>query len=143
MIPGVRTAFSLVTASLLLAACSQERGGFGEQPQPVESSSVPPPRTSDGPPQSVVISAPGGFRFDPEALEIRAGEVTEFELANLDEQEHTLVISELAVVMLAGPGQTVRTTVAIDRKNTGHFTYFCSIPGHRQAGMEGTIAVRA
>lgn len=141
----MRGAFALVTALLVLAACSQEgdHGGFGEPPRPVESPSASPPRASDGPPQFVMVSAPGGFRFEPEALEIRAGEVTEFELANLDDQEHTFVISELAVVMLAGAGQTVSTTVAIDPKNTGRLTYFCSIPGHRAAGMEGTIVVRA
>jgi uncharacterized cupredoxin-like copper-binding protein len=53
------------------------------------------------------------------------------------------VISELAVVLLAGAGQEVRSEVAIDRRNTGRFAFFCSIAGHREAGMEGLIRVLA
>jgi nitrite reductase (NO-forming) len=89
-----------------------------------------------------VVTAPGGSRFEPGLIEIRAGEVTEFELVNRDAQEHTFVISELAVVMLAGAEQTVRSSTLIDRKNRGRFAFFCSIGGHRAAGMEGTIEVR-
>jgi nitrite reductase (NO-forming) len=82
-----------------------------------------------------------GLRFDPTDLEIRAG-VNELELANRDSREHTLVISELAVAILAGAGQTVRSTVVVHRRNRGRFPFFCSIPGHREAGMEGMIEVR-
>ncbi len=83
---------------------------------------------------------PGGARFEPAALRIRAGRVTEFELVNEDDREHTLVIAQLALAMLAGPGQTIRSTVAVGRTISGRFVFFCSI--HRQAGMEGTIEVR-
>ena len=86
--------------------------------------------------------APGGLRFEPQSLEIRAGRPTEFRLVNGDGQEHTLVISELAVVMLAAAGQTVSTTMPIDPKNRGTFEFFCSIAGHRESGMEGTVTVR-
>ena len=89
----------------------------------------------------VRVSAPG-IRFEPEILEIPAGGQVELELANQDSEEHTLVISDLAVAMLAGPGQTVRSTVAVNRKRRGRFPFFCSIPGHRESGMEGTIEVR-
>lgn len=139
----MRKAFLLVTA-LLLGSCTdpETHGGFGQAPPPAESPSASPPRLSDGPPQSVAVSAPGGFRYEPNLLEIRAGEVTEFELVNQDSQEHTFVVSELAIAMLAGAGQTVRSTVTVDRKNRGAFAFFCSISGHREGGMEGTIEVR-
>ena len=144
MMRAMRRAFPLVVALLLLAGCTQreDRGGFGNPPPPLESPSPVPVETAPRQPTQVVsVSAPGGLRFEPEAIEIRAGRLTEFRFTNADDQEHTFVISELAVVMLAGAGQTLRSTVAVDPKNTGRFAYFCSIGGHRASGMEGTITV--
>ena len=142
----MRALSALLTALMVLAGCTQERdrGGFGEPPPPAETPSPSPAETEpQAPSQLVRVSAPGGFRYEPESLAIRAGELTEFEFTNQAEQEHTFVISELAVVMLAGAGQRVRATVAIDPRNTGRFAYFCSISGHRDGGMEGTITVEA
>lgn len=141
----MRGAFALVTALLILGGCTQEqdRGGFGD-PLPPSDAPLTPIPTEPGPQEAtplVHVSTPGGFRYEPETLEVRAGRTTEFEFSNGDGQEHTFVISELAVVMLAGAGQTVRTTVEIDPGNTGRFAYFCSIAGHRDSGMEGTIVV--
>jgi uncharacterized cupredoxin-like copper-binding protein len=135
--------FSLLTALILLGGCSQDgdRGGFGEPP-PTESPSPSPAEAIEEEPSRLVqVSALGGFRFEPGSLQARAGETAAFELRNEDVEDHTFVVSELAVVMLAGAGQTVRTTAAIDPKNTGRFTFFCSIPGHRAAGMEGVLRV--
>jgi len=139
----MRGPFALVVALQLLAGCTGEDGGFGSPPAPAESPSPGPLETppDEDPIQAARVSTPGGFRFEPVALRIRAGRTTEFELSNEDDQEHTFVISELAVVMLAGAGQTVSSTVSIDPANAGRFAFFCSIGGHRASGMEGTIVV--
>ncbi len=134
---------SATVAALLLLGCSPDRGGFGEGP-PSENpapSPAPAPRES-GAPALIRVSALDGLRFDRESLEVRAGATTEIEFVNRDSQEHTFVVSELAVAVLAGAGQTVRSSVTIDRKNRGRFSFFCSIADHREAGMEGTIEVR-
>lgn len=138
----MRGAFALLGALFVTVACSPEadRGGFGELP-----TSDPPPASpseaSTPDPALVRVSAPG-MRFVPDVLEIEAGGVTEIELANQDSREHTLVISDLAVAILAGAGQTVRSTVVVHRRNRGLFPFFCSVPGHREAGMEGLVEVR-
>jgi plastocyanin len=142
MMPAMRGAFALVAVLLLLVACTSEDGGFGNPPPPPVASPLPPAEMAPGQgTQLVPVTAAGGFRFEPEALRIRAGRTTEFELSNVDDQEHTFVISELAVVMLAGAGQTVSSKVSIDPANAGRFAFFCSIGGHRASGMEGTIVV--
>ncbi len=146
MMRPVRGPFPLVVALLFLVGCTEEqdRGGFGNPPPPLESPSpVPVEQAPDEPTQVVNVSAPGGLRFEPGAIEIRAGELTEFRFSNEDDQEHTFVISELAVVMLAGGGQTVRSTVSVGPQNSGRFAFFCSIGDHRTSGMEGTITVVA
>jgi plastocyanin len=139
----MRGAFALVAVPLLLVGCpgEEERGGFGNPPAP-PASPLPPVEMAPGQgTQLVQVTAAGGFRFEPEALRIRAGRTTEFELSNVDDQEHTFVISEMAVVMLAGAGQTVSSKVSVDPAIAGRFAFFCSIGGHRASGMEGTIVV--
>lgn len=37
------------------------------------------------------------------------------------------------------PGRTSTVTVTLTRK--GAYTYYCPVPGHRQAGMKGTLTV--
>jgi len=39
-----------------------------------------------------------------------------------------------------GGGETATARLRIDEP--GKYTYFCTIPGHRDGGMEGTITVR-
>ena len=133
-----------VVLLLLLAACEESRGGFGTAPPPTTSPAAPaepPTGSSSEPAERLRVVAPGGLRFSPTELVAPSDKVVAIELANEDDEEHTLVISELAVAMLAGPGQTVRTEIAIDRGNRGEFVFYCSIAGHREGGMEGTLRV--
>ena len=36
-------------------------------------------------------------------------------------------------------GDTATTEATLE---AGKYTYFCSVPGHRQAGMEGTLTAK-
>ena len=139
----MKGAFALLGALLMAFGCSPQadRGGFGEPPQSSDPPAPSPSEVSAHDPSLLRVSAPG-LRFEPDLLELRAGRVTELELASRDSQEHTLVISDLAVAILAGAGQTVRSSVAVHRRIRGLFPFFCSIPGHREAGMEGLVEVR-
>jgi uncharacterized cupredoxin-like copper-binding protein len=54
--------------------------------------------------------------------------------------EHDFTIAERGdePVVVAAPDQTARGAIDLD---AGTYTYYCSIPGHREAGMEGTLTV--
>lgn len=71
--------------------------------------------------------------------EVKAGSV-KMELVDEGNIEHTVAIEELGdkQVLDAQAGET--DTATVDLK-PGTYTYYCDIPGHRQAGMEGTLTV--
>jgi nitrite reductase (NO-forming) len=96
---------------------------------------------SPAPGPSLVVRAPGGLRFEPAELRVPGGAPVEVVFQNRDVQDHTFVVDELPVLMLAGPGQTVRATVSLGRGNRGTFAFYCRIAGHRAGGMEGRLRV--
>lgn len=82
----------------------------------------------------------GGDEINP-TLRVQVGDKVEIPLENSIGSRHDLVILGLDVQsdMLNRRGETTSITFVPDE--IGEFTYYCSVPGHREAGMEGTIIV--
>lgn len=87
--------------------------------------------------RSVDISA-GSLTFEPDTLEISAGEDIAVTLRSTD-IEHNLVIDEAGFRIAAEPDEPRDSGLRIDTPGT--YTAYCSIPGHRAAGMELTLTV--
>ena len=89
------------------------------------------------------LSAPedGTLAFDTDALEAEAGEVT-IGFDNPASIEHDVAIEgdgeEIAKSDLVSEG-TTEVTADLD---PGEYAFYCSVPGHREGGMEGTLTVR-
>lgn len=83
--------------------------------------------------------AAADIEFTEAPDQVPAGEVT-VELVNDGRLEHNVTIEELGdeVVVEAAGGQSATGSVTLD---PGTYTYYCSVPGHREAGMEGTLTV--
>ncbi len=78
-------------------------------------------------------------RFQPAELHARAGETVALRLDNHDPEEHYFDIDELNV-HVAMPSGT--SALAVFRPTTpGTYTFYCQVPGHREAGMVGTLIV--
>ena len=75
--------------------------------------------------------------FTPSELEATEGKVT-IDITNPDAFDHDFVIDEFDVKVALPAGET--TTVTFEA-GPGTYTFYCSIPGHREAGMEGTLTV--
>jgi uncharacterized cupredoxin-like copper-binding protein len=75
--------------------------------------------------------------FEPKSLSAKAGKTT-LTVKNGGKLPHTFTIDGLTNVRLPA-GQS--KTVTLDLK-PGTYTYYCAEPGHRQAGMVGTLKVR-
>lgn len=78
------------------------------------------------------------FTFTPDEIAAEAGEPLAIALTSED-TVHDLTIDELDVQVEADRGDTEVVGLQVDEP--GSYTYYCSLPGHRSAGMEGTLTV--
>src|SRR5262245_37585303 len=69
------------------------------------------------------------------------GQVVQLTLINGEGAEHDIVFPDQNTRSPRVTGKGASTTIAFRADRSGDFTYFCSVPGHRQAGMEGQFLV--
>lgn len=81
------------------------------------------------------------FAFEPNEMTASAGEIT-FRIENTGAVEHDLhwsVNGQDMTSPLVQPGQTETWTITIDQPGT--YEGWCTVPGHREAGMTATLTV--
>ncbi|HET8757475.1 MAG TPA: plastocyanin/azurin family copper-binding protein [Solirubrobacteraceae bacterium] len=128
------TSFMLVVATLTTAVVTG-----GEAEEHAGGASAGPPATG----RTLALAAdPGGaLRFDTTRAAVQSGRVT-VELTNQSAVPHNVTIARDAKTL----GATRTIADATDRLTLrlapGDYVFFCSVPGHRQAGMEGTLTVK-
>ncbi|HEX2392445.1 MAG TPA: plastocyanin/azurin family copper-binding protein [Solirubrobacterales bacterium] len=84
----------------------------------------------------------GGIEYTTTSATAKAGQVT-VEFSNPQPLTHDVAIED-------SNGEVVGKTELISEGSDsasvnlkpGTYTFFCSVPGHRQAGMEGTLTVK-
>ena len=81
----------------------------------------------------------GDFAFDPAEIQAEAGEDLTIVLTSEDIL-HDFTIDELDAHVAADAGETAEG--GISDLEPGEYTFYCSVPGHREAGMEGTLTVQ-
>jgi hypothetical protein len=79
--------------------------------------------------------------FVEAGLELRDGEVLGLFIVNKDPFPHSFDVEELDIHVQIPADST--TAVAIEPTGPESLEFFCGVPGHRQAGMVGTIEVEA
>ena len=133
-----------VVAALGLAAC----GGGGDNNNDTTAAATPPATTTGGGgaggSSTVNISTPSGteLAYDQKSASAKAGSVT-IDFTNNESIPHDVAVE-------SSSGDTVGQTdlVASGTANTtvdlqpGTYQFFCTVPGHREAGMQGTLTVK-
>jgi plastocyanin len=118
--------------------------GEGNTAQPAgkarSGSEAPAPGTK-GPTVKFTVASGTALAFTQKEVSAPAGEDT-IQLDNPQEVEHDVTIAEGDSVI----GKTEVTTndsiqTVIDLK-PGEYVFYCSVPGHREAGMEGKLTVK-
>jgi plastocyanin len=120
----------------------QETKTTGEN-QPTATTGTPAPPSSPAGKATKLTQAadPGGqLAFEKQELTAKAGTVT-IEFANASPVEHNLTIEENKKVLGATPTFVSGKRTLTVKLSPGTYTFFCSVPGHREAGMEGKLKV--
>ncbi len=88
----------------------------------------------------VTSPADGGLTYEPNGLEAPAGDVT-LSYDNPSPVSHSIAL-ELDGKQLAATDTVTEGTVELTQKLTpGEYVFYCTVPGHRQAGMQGDLTV--
>ena len=76
-------------------------------------------------------------------LTIYEGELIQINLINGEGAEHDIFVDHYNARSQNVVGRNASSTFSFTANDPGEFAYFCTIAGHRQAGMEGLIRVVA
>jgi plastocyanin len=127
---------ALLALALLLAGCGSDSGGSAAPETTAET-------TVGGAGTTLEIDADpsGKLEFDKTRLEAPAGKVT-IMLTNDSSIDHNVAIEGDGVDV---ESETVKdggkTSVTAELK-PGTYTFYCSVPGHEEAGMKGALIVK-
>lgn len=148
----VAVAVALLLASFALVACggssddtsSSETTSNGGAAAENENKGGEAEGKSAGSAAAVAIEADpsGNLAFTSDSATSAAGKVT-IDFTNSSPVPHDVAIEDSGGETL---GQTEVLAEGSDSTEVelkpGEYTFFCSVPGHREAGMEGTLTVK-
>lgn len=149
---------TIATVAIVVAACgsssSSSSSSAAASPSTSSASSSPAASSSSSAAASsapaassqvikLAASPTGMLMYNTKKLSAKAGKVT-IEFTNTSSLPHNVTVQKgtNGAVVGATPtfaGGTKSLTLTL---KPGTYTYYCSVPGHRQAGMQGTLTIR-
>jgi plastocyanin len=133
-------ASALVVAAIGLTAC----GGDDDDDSAAETSATTTTQAGGGGGGTLKVTADpsGALAYEQKSLSTNAGQVT-IEFDNPSSTDHDVTIED------DGGTEVAATDIIADDSATanadlqsGSYTFFCSVDGHREAGMEGPLTVK-
>jgi plastocyanin len=142
-VPGHREAGMEGTLTIVEAGGGGGAAG-GEEATPEEEAATPEEEAAaaggGGASEPITVKTEDALKFDPSEISAAPGQ--EIHVVNEGMMQHDFIIDELGIgtdMLNSGDEQTV--TVPDDAEVGQSYTYYCSVPGHREAGMEGTLTI--
>jgi plastocyanin len=112
------------------------------QPAPSSTKAAASAPASTAESLSLEANAEGQLKYNTTSLTAKAGKVS-IDFTNMAPEEHNVTV-ESASGEKVGATPTFQggsKTLSLNLK-PGTYKFFCSVPGHRMAGMEGTLTVK-
>jgi plastocyanin len=91
---------------------------------------------------SLAANPNGGLKYDTKSLTAATGKVS-IDFTNISPITHNVTVANSTGTVIGrtptfkGKSKTLELTL-----KPGTYTFYCSLPGHRMAGMQGTLSVR-
>ena len=116
-------------------------GSGGNPVTPAPAPAPPAPKVTNGP-LALAANPTGLLSYDAKTLEASSSKVT-IDFTNRSPVPHNVTIAN-AAGKVEGATKTFTGGSATLSLNLppGTYTFYCSVPGHEQAGMKGTLTVR-
>jgi len=134
---------AIVAASLLVVACGGGGGSSTSAATPTMPAATPASPGATSSPSNLSLGAKDNqLLFTTNKLTARSGKVTIAFTNNSSLQHNFTLVNSANTVLGKTPtfaGGSKRFSATL---KPGTYTYYCSVPGHRQAGMQGTLTVK-
>jgi plastocyanin len=109
--------------------------------EPAATTPAPAPASGKAGSALTLAANPSGLlAYNTKQLNAKAGTVT-ITMANMSPLEHNVTVAEGSKVLGATPTFKGGSKTLTLKLKPGKYVFYCSVPGHRQAGMEGTLNV--
>jgi plastocyanin len=135
------TGLTIAALAVAFAGC----GSSSSSPSSAPPATSPAPATESGRASRTWLElsadSSGQFKYDKQSLRARAGEVT-VTLANTSPVPYDVTVAKAngqvvgATAIFSSGKRSLSLTLS-----RGTYTFYCSVPGHRAAGMSGTLVV--
>jgi plastocyanin len=118
----------------------------GGQPQASSGGNQQPPQATGGPSaaETLDVSSPadGGLVFDPDGLTAKPGNIT-ITYDNPSPVAHSIAVATANGNVLGEVQPFTDSKESVDLSNLapGKYVFYCTVPGHREAGMQGNLTV--
>jgi plastocyanin len=113
----------------------------GSPPKATTGTPAPPSSPAAASSELKLAANPAGqLSFDTKQLSAKAGTLT-IDFSNAAPIEHDVAVAQGTTVLGQTPVFTGGSKKLTLKLKPGTYTFFCTVPGHRQAGMEGTLTV--
>ncbi len=100
--------------------------------------------TASGPVESIDVSSPadGSLAFQPNGLQAKPGNVA-ITYDNPSPVPHSIAVATANgnVLGQVQPFSGGKQTVTLTNLAPGKYVFYCTVPGHREAGMQGDLTV--
>ena len=147
MMLGVTALFAAIVATTMAFAivkANDEQKSRNEKLAAEEGTTTTAPAAPGGKVTDLSVSSPadGGLSYSPNGLQAQPGNVS-ISYSNPSPVPHSIAVatSNGNVLGQVQPFANGKQSVTLDDLAPGKYVFYCTVPGHREAGMQGDLTV--